>query len=315
MYNQWTIIAIKKQYLMKAMILAAGLGTRLRPLSLNKPKALVPVGNRPVIDMVINFLKENNVSEIIINAHHHHQQIVKHLAGGRPYGINIQVRVEPEILGTGGGIKNTEDFWDTDPFIAINSDILTNIDLLKAYDFHRRNKGLATLILHDQPPFNQIRIDSKMDILDITNDNRPGRLAFTGIHIIEPELLSYIPGGAFSNIIDCYRELARKDKPVKAYVSAGHKWQDIGTVESYILANKETLQGNHFLLGPDSQIPGSTRLRDWAIVGEKTRLEQGVEITRSILWEKVTVKRGVKVVDSIVTASREVTHDLMNRYF
>jgi NDP-sugar pyrophosphorylase family protein len=109
--------------------------------------------------------------------------------------------------------------------------------------------------------------------------------------------------------------LIRKDKPVNAYVSAGHKWRDIGTVESYIHANKETLQGNPFLLGPDSQIHGSTRLSDWAIVGEKTCLEQGVEITRSILWEKVTVKRGIKVVDSIVTASREVTHDLMNQYF
>ena len=109
--------------------------------------------------------------------------------------------------------------------------------------------------------------------------------------------------------------MIHKGKPVKAYVSTGHKWRDIGTVESYILANKETLHGNPFLLGPDSQIPGSTRLRDWAIVGEKTYLEQGVEITRSILWEKVTVKKGVKVVDSIVTASREVTHDLINRYF
>jgi NDP-sugar pyrophosphorylase family protein len=154
-----------------------------------------------------------------------------------------------------------------------------------------------------------------MDILNITNDNRPGRLAFTGIHIIDPELLNYLPEGVFSNIIDCYRDLIRKGKPVKAYVSAGHKWRDIGNVESYILANKETLQGNPFLLGPHSQIPGSTRLWDWVIVGEKTCLEQGVEITRSILWEKVTVKRGVKVVDSIVTASKKVTRDLINRYF
>ena len=297
------------------MILAAGLGTRLRPLSLKKPKALVPVGNRPVIDRVIHYLMEHNINEIIINAHHHHQQIVKHIAGGRPYGISIQVRVEPEILGTGGGIKNTDDFWDKAPFIVINSDILTDIDLLKAYDHHRHHKGLATLILHDQPPFNQIQIDDKMDILDITHDNQPGRLAFTGIHIIDPELLTHLPPGVFSNIIDCYRDLIRKGKPIKAYVSAGHKWRDIGTVESYIHANKETLKGNPFLLGPRSRIHDSTRLKGWAIVGEKTCLEQGVEITRSILWEKVSVKRGVKIVDSIVTASREITRDVVHRYF
>jgi len=297
------------------MILAAGLGTRLRPLSLNKPKALVPVGNRPVIDRVIQYLMGHHINEIIINAHHHHQQIVTHIDGGRPYGISIQVRVEPEILGTGGGVKNTEDFWDKEPFIVINSDILTDIDLLEAFDYHRRHKGLATLILHDQPPFNQIQIDDKMDILDISHDNHPGRLAFTGIHIIDPELLNHLPAGIFSNIIDCYRELTHKHKPVKAYIATGHQWRDIGTVESYIQANKEALKGNPFLLGPRSRIHGSTRLRDWAIIGEKTCLEQGVEITRSILWEKVSVKRGVRIVDSIVTASREITHDVVHRYF
>jgi len=98
-------------------------------------------------------------------------------------------------------------------------------------------------------------------------------------------------------------------------VASGHKWRDIGTVESYIQANKETLKGNPFLLAPRSRIHGSARLRDWAIIGEKTCLEQGVEITRSILWEKVSVKRGVKIVDSIVTASREITRDVINRAY
>ena len=301
---------------MKAMILAAGLGTRLRPLSLIRPKALVPVGNRPVIDRVIDCLRRHTTSEIVVNAHHHHRQIVEHLNGGRPFGIDMQVRVEPEILGTGGGIKNTADFWDTDPFIVINSDIITNIDIVEAYEVHRRNRCLVTLILHDQPPFNQIQIDNRMNILDIAEDNHPARLAFTGIHIISPELLNYIPEGVFSNIIDCYRTLTQKGKPViKAHVSEGHKWRDIGTVESYVLANKEALQGNSFLLAPDARIHSTARLKDWAIIGGKTCLEQGVEITRSILWEKVTTKKGIRVIDSIVTSSREVTQDLINRVY
>ena len=299
---------------MKAMILAAGFGTRLRPLSLNRPKALVPIANKPVIDWVIEYLKGYHVNKIVVNAHHHHKKILKHLNRGRPFGIDIQVRVEPDILGTGGGIKNTADFWDVDPFVVINSDILTNINVLKAYEFHRKRGNLATLILHDRPPFNQIQIDSQMNIIDITEDNRAGRLGFTGIHIISPELLTYIPAGVFSNIIDCYRKLIRKEKPVKAFISTGHKWQDIGTVESYVLANKYALKRKHFLLAPDARVHHTARLKDWAVIGGKTCLEQGVEITRSILWEKVTVKRGVKVVDSIVTASREVTHDVMNRY-
>ncbi len=300
---------------MKAMILAAGLGTRLKSLSVDKPKALVPIGNKPVIDRVINYLKGFHVSEMVVNAHHHHQQIVKHLDGGRPFDVNIQVRVEPEILGTGGGIKNTEDFWDTDPFVVINSDILTNIDLSKACEHHRRNGNLATLILHDQPPFNQIEIDSRMNILDIAVNNRPGRLAFTGIHIIDPKLLDYIPGRIFSSIIDCYEELTRKNKPVRAYISTGHRWLDIGSIENYILANKEALGEESFLLASRSQIHRSVKLKDWAIIGEKACLEQGVEISRSILWEKVTVKKGVKVVDSIVTASKKVTRNLIGKIY
>ena len=299
---------------MKAMILAAGLGTRLRPLSLVRPKALVPVGNMPVIDRAIGYLRRHNISEIVVNAHHHHWQIVKHLNSGRPFGLDIQVRVEPEILGTGGGIKNTADFWDTDAFIVINSDILTNINIVEAYEVHRRSGCLVTLILHDQPPFNQVQIDSRMNILNFSEDNHPGRLAFTGIHIINPEILNYIPEGVFSNIIDCYRTLIQKDKPIKAHVSEGHKWRDIGTVESYVLANKEALQRNNpFLLAPSTRIHRSTKLNDWTIIGDKSCLEQGAEITRSILWEKVTIRKGIRVIDSIVTSSREVTQDMINR--
>ncbi|MBW2358558.1 MAG: nucleotidyltransferase family protein [Deltaproteobacteria bacterium] len=253
---------------MKAMILAAGLGTRLRPLTSNIPKALVPVGNRPVIDRVIQYLKKQGVSEIVVNAHHHHQQIVKHLNCGRPFGIDIDVRVEPEILGTGGGIKNTEDFWDADPFIVINSDIITDIDLAEACKAHKKGDNLATLALHDYEPFNQIRIDDRLNIMDIARENRSGRLAFTGIHIIEPGLLAHIKGGVYSNIIDYYRELIKSGKPIRAHVSA--------------------------------------------VIGEKAILEHDVEVRRSILWKNVKVKRGIKVIDSIVTASREVVTDLID---
>ncbi len=221
------------------MILAAGLGTRLRPLTSEKPKPLVPIGNIPIINLLIQYLKGHGIDEIIVNAHHHYQQVIDHLGGGKPFGIDIEVRVEPKILGTGGGIKNTEDFWDTDPFIVINSDILTNIDLSRAYDEHRRNKNLVTLVLHDYKAFNQILIDERLNILDIGLESSPGRLAFTGIHIIEPEVLNHIPKGKFSNIIDCYRELIRSGKHIRAHLSQGHYWRDIGTVESYMLANKE----------------------------------------------------------------------------
>lgn len=294
------------------MILAAGLGTRLRPLTSNRPKALVPVGNRPVIEKVIEYLKTHGVTEIVVNAHHHHKHIVKHLASTGDLGVKIEVRVEPKILGTGGGLKNTEDFWDTEPFFVINADILSDIDLSGAHEAHKKDGNLATLILHDHEPFNQIRTDGRLNITDIAQENRTGRLAFTGIHIIEPELLSHIERGVYSNIIDSYRELIKTGAPIRAYISEGHYWRDIGSIESYILANKDALKGKPYLVDPGCQIEASSRLTDWVIMGAKAVIGNDVEIKRSILWENVTIRKGFKVIDSIVTASREVRSDLIN---
>ncbi len=300
---------------MKAMILAAGLGTRLRPLTSKKPKPLVPIGNRPIIDRLIQYLKGYGIREIIVNAHHHHQQVVEHLDQGRPFDIDIEVRVEPEILGTGGGIKNTEDFWDSNPFIVINGDILTDVDLSKAVEEHRKNRNLVTLILHDCKPFNQVRIDNHLNIIDIAAEDRTGRLAFTGIHIIEPEILNDMPQGGPSNIIDCYRGLIKSGKPIRAHLSNGHYWRDIGTIASYVLANKESLHENSFLLAPDCRVHSSAELEQWAIIGENALLEKDVEIRRSILWNDVKVRRGTKIVDSVVTADKEVAHDLTDAVY
>ncbi len=287
----------------------------MRPLTSLKPKPLVPIGNRPIIDRLIQYLKGHGIGSIIVNAHHHHQQVVAHLDGGRPFGMDIEVRVEPEILGTGGGIKNTEDFWDADPFIVINGDILTDVDLTEAYKEHCRSGNLVTLVLHNCSPFNQLQVDNQLNIIDIASDDRAGRLAFTGIHIIEPEVLNYIPHGEFSNIIDSYRELIRSGRPIRAHISRGHYWRDIGTVRSYVLANKESLRENSVLLAPDCRIHGSCRLKEWAIIGDNALLEQDVEIRRSVLWEDVRVRRGSKIIDSVVTSLKEVKHDLIDKIF
>jgi NDP-sugar pyrophosphorylase family protein len=300
---------------MKAMILAAGLGTRLRPLTDSIPKALVPVVNKPMIKRVIEYLKGCGTEEIVVNAHHHHEQIVDYLDGGKPFGLKVDVRVEPEILGTGGGIKNTEGFWDNEPFIVFNSDILTNIDLEQAYESHRNSKGLVTLILHDREPYNQISVDHSGKITDIAPASAPGRLAFTGIHIIGPELLSHIPDKGYSNIIDCYLTLIRSGTEIEYHITEGHYWNDIGTVNSYKQVNKDLLTQTRFSIAPECQIDPSARLEDWAVVGERATLEENVEIRGSILWDEVRVEQGRRVIDSIVTSNRTVNRDLFQEIY
>lgn len=299
---------------MKAMILAAGLGTRLRPLTLDRPKALVPVGNTPMIDRVITYLKGQGIQEIVLNAHHHRDQILRHLSKSS-FGLPVDVRVEPEILGTGGGIRHMADARARDPFLVINGDILTDIGLPKARETHKNQKNLATLILHEQVPFNQVEIDKDMKVLDISDRNMEGRLAFTGIHIIDPVILSHIPAGTFSSIITCYREIIRSGGRIGAYVAEGHRWRDIGTVDSYREANRETLEPSPILVDSGGVIDPSARLEDWVVVGRNARIERGTELRRSILWEDVFVKEGVRVIDSIVTASRSVDRDLVQEIY
>jgi NDP-sugar pyrophosphorylase family protein len=294
---------------MKAMILAAGFGTRLRPLTETKPKALIPVANKPILARNIEYLISHSITEIIVNAHHHYTQVVDYLKDGASFGLNIEVKVEPEILGTGGGIKNTEGFWDKEPFIVINSDILTDINLVAVYQVHQTSGALVTLVLHDCEPFNQIQVDDQWNIMDIAKDNRPGRLAFTGIHVINPEVLSHIPRGAFSDIIECYRELIRLGKPVRACLVRGHYWRDIGSIVSYLEANRE-LADNSFLIGPGCSVDSSVKLTDWGVIGKNSHLGKNIEVQRSVLWEGVTIKEGIKVMDSVVTSGREVDRDL-----
>ena len=300
---------------MKAMILAAGPGTRLRPLTNNKPKALMPVVNKPIIGRIIEYLKEYGIKAFVVNAHHHCRQVIEYLDDGRPFGLEIDVRVEPEILGTGGGIKNAEDFWDNEPFIVMNGDILTDIDLSGAYETHRKSGELVTLILHDCKPYNQIQIENEGNITDIAPNTTPGRLAFTGIHIMDPELLSYIPKGVFSDIIDCYRGLIHSGKKIRSYITKGHYWRDVGTVSNYMQVNRELLDEESFSVGPGCRIDPSVKLEEWVVVGEKTSVEKNVEIRRSILWDEVKVRKGIKIIDSIVTSSREVERDLIGEIY
>jgi mannose-1-phosphate guanylyltransferase len=299
---------------MKAMILAAGFGTRLRPLTETKPKALIPVANKPILARNIEYLISHGIREIIVNAHHHHQQIVDYLREESSFGLNIQVKVEPEILGTGGGIKNVEDFWDKEPFLVTNSDILTDIDLAAVYKVHQTSGSLVTLVLHDCEPYNQVQVDDQWNITDIAKSNTPGRLAFTGIHVIDPEVLSHIPQGLFSDVIECYRKLIRLGKPIRACLVQGHYWRDIGSIQSYLEANRE-LAGNSFVIGSGCSIDSSVKLTDWGVIGENNRLGKNVYLQRSVLWEGVTVKEDIKVVDAVVASGRVVDHDLHGEIF
>jgi mannose-1-phosphate guanylyltransferase len=299
---------------MKAMILAAGRGKRLRPLTDVLPKVLVPMVNMPMLERTIELLKLHGVQEVIINAHHHYKKITEYLQRRDSSNIKIEVRVEQEILGTGGGIKNTQDFWDERPFIVINGDIVTDINLSEVYAYHQRRANLVTMVLHDFPAYNKLRIDEHMNILSIgSTAGGEDTLAFTGIHVLDPEALDYIPENARHNIIDCYRRLMQDKRGVRAYVTTGHRWIDIGTAHEYLRANFDLLSPEKVAIGRDCHINPKASLDEWAILGSRCSIEKGAMVQGSVLWDDVTVREGVRVIDSVVTTGVIVEEDIIGR--
>ena len=231
---------------MKALILAAGLGMRLRPYTEHTPKPLFSIRGKPLLDMMIVKLITAGCKAVIINTHHRHAQIEAFIAQ-QTYSIPIQTRYEPDILGTGGAIKNVADFWNHRPFMVVNADIVTTIDFKKVYDFHCQHSHPATLVLADDPEFNSVACDADGFVTDFHHISdvavRPSgaALTFTGIQVLDPEILDFISVEMPSSSIDAYTRVMAKGKKIKAYTSKKSYWKDIGNAERYKSAVFETM--------------------------------------------------------------------------
>ncbi len=223
---------------MKALILAAGLGTRLRPYTNHTPKPLFTIGGRPLLDIIIDKLQMAGCEAVMINTHHLNREIESFVAG-RNYGIPVSTRYEPKILGTGGAIKNVADFWDQRPFMVINADIVADIDLADVYQTHCRDHFPATLVLCNDPAFNSVVVEQNRWIKAFCNRQQIAApagqdlLTFTGIQVLDPLVLKYIPAKTAYSSIDAFKTILAEGKSLRAYIVPDGKWQDIGTPERY----------------------------------------------------------------------------------
>ena len=307
---------------MEAMILAAGLGTRLLPLTQFCPKPLFPILNRPLLQWSLAYLSRFSLERVIINSHHLASRIESFIQREPSFSdLETRISFEPEILGTGGGIARTRDFWRSDSFLVINSDIVTNIDLEKAMAFHLSHQGPVTLILHDYPAFNQIAVDDRGCILDFRQDNG---LAFTGIHILDRTLFDLMPSSGAFDIIPIYQKMIHQGQPVRAYISQGHYWRDIGTPSSYLAVHEELLTGpidprsffpthpeikSPFYIHPEAGIEEGADLSGWVCLGKGCLLKKGCRVHNSVLWEDVLVEPGVSINQAVVGSGVRVTEN------
>jgi aminoglycoside/choline kinase family phosphotransferase/dTDP-glucose pyrophosphorylase len=223
---------------MKALILAAGFGTRLAPHSRIFPKALFPVGGIPVLGRMLGSLKQAGCTAVAVNAHHLAHHIRSYLAKN-DFGMPVTLSIEPEILGTGGAIRHLAGYWDNDPFMVVNADIVTDIELAEVYRRHRMRGAQVTLVMHDRPPFNQVWVDEQNRIKGFArfstpeNPDRCRKMAFTGIHVMDATMIRRIPDDGFSDIIAVYRQMLDDGVPIHAHVVHDHYWQDMGSPDRY----------------------------------------------------------------------------------
>ena len=304
---------------MKAVIMAGGSGTRLRPLTCNLPKPMVPVGNKPMAEHVVNLLKKHDFRDIIFALHYLPDAIRDHFADGSEFGANISYSIEEgKPLGTAGCVKMVQDHLDS-TFVVISGDSLTDIDLSAALKFHKEKKSKATLILK--------RVENPLDygVVICDNDQRiqrfvekPGASEIfsdtvnTGTYILEPEVLLYIVMGReqdFSN--DLFPLLLLRNEPMYGYVADGY-WCDIGNLAVYRQAHKDVLDGlvnveidlpqiqPGIWVGQGTQIDSSVKLEAPVMIGKNCRIGRETEISphttlgdNVVVQEKATLKQPV----------------------
>jgi NDP-sugar pyrophosphorylase family protein len=255
---------------MKAMILAAGLGTRLRPLTDDRPKALVTVGGRTLLDIALARLRYFGVREVIVNTHHHADMVREYLRANDSFGMRVEVSPETVLLDTGGGLKHAAQFFleradvsdsseSYEPFVLHNVDVISNIDLGRMIRFHTEQAALATLAVQERRTSRYLLFDGSSQLCGrraggtaSEDDSRSelGRpahgvlaLAFCGIHVISTEIFEKMRQEGSFSIIDTYLQLAERGEKVVAFRADDCRWRDLGTPQSLAAAELEMPRG------------------------------------------------------------------------
>jgi len=245
---------------MEAMIFAAGKGTRLKPITNSKPKALIEVAGKPLLEIVIRRLIKYGFTKIIINVHHFAEQIINFVEAHNSFGITILFSDEKaQLLDTGGGLKKAKDlFSDKQPILLHNVDILTNLNLKELMDCHLQNNAIATLAVQKRDTSRYLIFDKYDSLIGWENQNTGEKrmqkntpieewkyLAFSGIHIVNPQIFDYLKDGEVFSIIETYLQIAAS-QTIKAFRHDESLWYDVG--KPALLQNKfetELIQNNN----------------------------------------------------------------------
>ncbi len=321
---------------MKAVIMAGGAGSRLRPITIERPKPMIPIVSKPVMAHILDLLKKHNITDTVVTVQYLATQIQDYFGDGTGLGMNIHYSVEEVPLGTAGSVKNSQDFLD-DTFLVISGDGLTNINLSKLVQYHKEKKAMATLALY------QLADPVDYGVINLNNEGRisrfqekPGRGSVmsdyvnTGIYVLEPEVLDFFePNIPFDFSNDLFPMLHEKGYPLYGYVARGY-WCDVGNIAEYLRATNNALHGEvegldlgrhlgdniwmgrdvslapdvvlegPIYLGNSVQVKSGVVIRGPTVVRDYTIIDNEAIVDRSVLWRNCYIGERVQISGAIV---------------
>jgi NDP-sugar pyrophosphorylase family protein len=303
---------------MKAIILAAGYGTRLFPLTIDRTKPAIPLLGKPLVGYVAEYLATFGIRDVVVNLHHQPESVKRALGDGSRFGVRIHYTTElPRILGTAGALDNARDYLEDDTFLIINGKIVTDIDINAAVAQHRGSGALATMVLKENTSrehfsevyFENNRVTGFGGFADPASTQGPPPMMFTGIHILEPRVFDYIPRGVYSDIVPTfYNPAIAKGEHIGAHITDA-RWFELSTIPRYLEISLKLLNGakHRTFVGRNPKISESAQIDD-SVIWDNVTIGEGARVERSIIGDDVVIAPGERVADSAVVRSDMLEH-------
>jgi NDP-sugar pyrophosphorylase family protein len=312
---------------MKALILIGGEGTRLRPLTLNTLKCMVPIVNRHFFEYQLALLKKYSIREVVLSICYLPDRIQKEIGSGKKYGMKIRYAKERTPLGTAGAIKNAEKYLDGTT-VVLNGDILTDINIGKLAAFHKKKKALATIALHqveDPSAYGLVLTDKKCGITKFLEKPKTSEITTdwinAGIYVFDKKVLGLIPAGVNVSVErQTFPGIIKNGGALYAFKSKSY-WLDIGKIDKYKQANFDVLEGRfnspfnntvrdkNVNIGKYTVFEGTSVLDGPVVAGENCRIGGGAHISRSIIWDNVAIGANSSISDSIISSGCVIESD------
>jgi NDP-sugar pyrophosphorylase family protein len=299
---------------MRAIVLSAGYGTRLWPLTEDRTKPAIPILGKPLVGYVAEYLASYGFDEIVVNLHHRPDSVRRALGDGSRFGVRLHYVEEPVILGTSGALDNTREFFDSETFLVVNGKIITDIDLSAVLQTHRDTQAIATLVLLPntrRERFSVVETDGGRVVAfggmpSSEENDGPTPLMFTGIQILEPRIFDYIPRGVFSHsTTDVYPQAIANGEIVAAHVTTG-RWRELSTLKRYLDISVEMLResSQSYVAGASAVISPTATVTD-AILWDGVKIGAGARVNRCVLADEVRIPAS-EVIENAVVVRREL---------